>query len=175
MVRRQREQLSRLAQAVTGIQAEAQLLVGRPATVLIQEVLRSNHDLLMRSHARDMTASGPRPVGAVDMELLRKCPRPVCLVRHVDPIKSRAASGAMTSGGTAWAPTPTSYDSHSLAFYLRGAAEGDWRALMFTVQDGGARTRKRVVDTSLTSPSDFSGPGFEMPLQSRTDSWCRAR
>jgi universal stress protein E len=57
-------------------------LVGRPATVLIQEVLRSNHDLLMRSHARDVTASGPQPFGAVDMELLRKCPCPVLLVRH---------------------------------------------------------------------------------------------
>jgi len=70
------------------------------------------------------------------------------------------------------------YDSHSLAFCLRGAAEGDddlyvminayWRALTFTVHDGGARTWKRVVDTSLTSPSDFREPGFEVPLQSRT-------
>jgi isoamylase len=83
----------------------------------------------------------------------------------------------MTSGGTAWAPTPTSH-THSLAFCLRGAAEVDddlyvminayWRALTFTVHDGGARTWKRVVDTSLTSPSDFREPGFEVPLQSRT-------
>jgi len=59
-------------------------LVGRPATVLIEEVLRSDHDLVMRSHARD-TMSGPRPFGAVDMELLRKCPCPVLLVRHGPP------------------------------------------------------------------------------------------
>jgi nucleotide-binding universal stress UspA family protein len=64
------------------VPTEAKLLVGRPGTVLIQEVLRSNHDLLMRSHARDTTAASPTPFGSVDMELLRKCPCPVLLVRH---------------------------------------------------------------------------------------------
>jgi nucleotide-binding universal stress UspA family protein len=82
MVSRRRQQLARIAQTVTDIQVEAKLLVGRPATVLIQEVLRSKHDLLMRSHARDAVASSPTPFGAVDMELLRKCPCPVFLVRH---------------------------------------------------------------------------------------------
>ena len=85
MVRERREQLARVAQAVNGVRAEPKLLVGRPATVLIQEVLRSNHDLLMRSHARELAASGPRPFGAVDMELLRKCPCPVLLARDGSP------------------------------------------------------------------------------------------
>ncbi len=82
-----RQQLTRIADAVTGVRTEAKLLIGRPGTVLVQEVLRSNHDLLMRSHARDTTSIGPRPFGAVDMELLRRCPCPVFLVRHghVDP------------------------------------------------------------------------------------------
>lgn len=44
--------------------------------------MRSKHDLLLRSHARDAVASRPRPFGTVDMELLRKCPCPVFLVRH---------------------------------------------------------------------------------------------
>jgi len=79
---RRRARLAQIAHAVSGIDTESKLLVGRPATVLIQEVLRSGHDLLMRSHARDTVASGPRPFGAVDMELLRKCPCPVFLVRH---------------------------------------------------------------------------------------------
>lgn len=82
MVSRRRQQLARIAHAVTDVPIEARLLLGRPATVLIQEVLRSHHDLLMRSHAREVTASGPRPFGAVDLELLRKCPCPVLLVRH---------------------------------------------------------------------------------------------
>ncbi len=82
MVTRRRQQLGRIADAVTDVPTEARPLVGRPATALIQEVLRAKHDLLMRSHARDMTAAGSRPFGAVDMELLRKCPCPVMLVRH---------------------------------------------------------------------------------------------
>jgi universal stress protein E len=82
MVGQRRQHLSRLAQSVTEVPTEAKLLIGRPATALIQEVLRSNHDLLMRSHARDLAAEGPRPFGAVDMELLRKCPTPVFLVQH---------------------------------------------------------------------------------------------
>ena len=85
MVRERRHQLARLANAVNGVRAESRLLVGRPATVLIQEVLRSNHDLLMRSHARELSAAGPRPFGSVDMELLRKCPCPVLLARHGSP------------------------------------------------------------------------------------------
>ena len=85
MVRDRRQQLARVANAVNDVRAEAKLLVGRPATVLIQEVLRSNHDLLMRSHARELAASGPKPFGAVDMELLRKCPCPVLLSRHGSP------------------------------------------------------------------------------------------
>ena len=85
MVRERRQQLARVANAVNDVRAESKLLVGRPATVLIQEVLRSNHDLLMRSHARELAASGPKPFGAVDMELLRKCPCPVLLARHGSP------------------------------------------------------------------------------------------
>ena len=85
LVRDRRQQLARIAGEVSDVRAEAKLLVGRPATVLIEEVLRSNHDLIMRSHARDLTSPGPRPFGAVDMELLRKCPCPVLLVRHGQP------------------------------------------------------------------------------------------
>lgn len=55
MVSDRRQQLARVADTVTDVRAESKLLVGRPATVLVQEVLRSNHDLLMRSHARDLT------------------------------------------------------------------------------------------------------------------------
>src|SRR5262245_60721867 len=80
IINERRQQLSDLARSVTGIQTEARLLLGRPATVLIQEVLRSNHDLLMRSHARDQ-GKDARPFGAGDMELLRKCPCPVFLVQ----------------------------------------------------------------------------------------------
>jgi glycogen operon protein len=62
-----------------------------------------------------------------------------------------------------------SYDSRSLAFCLHGASQGDddiyvminafWEALDFEIQEGTAREWKRVVDTALPSPHDFSDPG----------------
>jgi nucleotide-binding universal stress UspA family protein len=85
LVSDRRQQLARIAGEISDVHAEAKPLVGRPATALIEEVLRSNHDLVMRSHARDLASAGPRPFGAVDMELLRKCPCPVLLVRHGPP------------------------------------------------------------------------------------------
>jgi nucleotide-binding universal stress UspA family protein len=85
LVRDRRRQLARIAGEVSDLQVETKLLIGRPATVLIQEALRSNHDLVMRSHARDLTAPAAKPFGVVDMELLRKCPCPVLLVRHGPP------------------------------------------------------------------------------------------
>lgn len=88
LVRDRRQQLARIAGEVGEVHVESKLLVGRPATVLIEDVLRSNHDLVMRSHARDLASSGPRPFGAVDMELLRKCPCPVLLVRHGPPARA---------------------------------------------------------------------------------------
>jgi len=95
LMRDRRQELAQVAQGIREVQAEAKLLVGRPATVLIEEVLQSNHDLIMRSHARDLASSGSRPFGAVDMELLRKCPRPVLLVRHGQPAtKPRIACAA---------------------------------------------------------------------------------
>jgi nucleotide-binding universal stress UspA family protein len=85
LVRDRRHQLARIVGQVSEVHAEAKLLLGRPATVLIEEVLRSNHDLLMRSHARDAATSGLSQFGAVDMELLRNCPCPVLLVRQGQP------------------------------------------------------------------------------------------
>jgi isoamylase len=64
--------------------------------------------------------------------------------------------------------------SHSLAYYLHGAAleDGDlyvminayWERLRFTVQEWGAGGWVRVVDTSLPSPEDIASPGEEERL-----------
>ena len=86
IVRDQRQQLARIANGVMDVGVRSKLLAGRPATALIQEVLNSGHDLVMRSHARDLTSPGAKPFGVVDMELLRKCPCPVLLARHGKPV-----------------------------------------------------------------------------------------
>jgi universal stress protein E len=82
LIERRRGQLNRIVSEIRDVSAEARLLVGRTATVLMQEVMRSNHDLLMRSHAREASGAIAKEFGAVDMELLRKCPCAVMLVRH---------------------------------------------------------------------------------------------
>jgi len=66
-----------------------------------------------------------------------------------------------------------SYESRSLAFCLHGASQKDddiyvminayWQPLTFTIQEGTARKWKRIVDTGLTSPDDFSEGG--VPVQ----------
>ena len=67
-----------------------------------------------------------------------------------------------------------SHDSHSLAFCLHGASQDDddiyvminayWERLNFQLQEGTAQEWKRIVNTALASPDDFSEHGE--PLQS---------
>lgn len=71
--------LTAIAEAIRNVPVTTELLRGRPGIALTQEVLRTGHDLLVRSHGRDL-AEAPRPFGAIDMELLRQCPCPVWLI-----------------------------------------------------------------------------------------------
>jgi isoamylase len=69
-----------------------------------------------------------------------------------------------------------SNESHSLAFCLHGASQGDndiyvminayWQELEFNIQEGTAQEWVRVVDTALPSPDDFAESG--VPLRSMT-------
>jgi nucleotide-binding universal stress UspA family protein len=93
----QRQQLARIARGVTDVATESRLLTGRPATALIQQVLRDGHDLLVRAHDRDGTTSSSKPFGAVDLELLRKCPCPVLLVRPTAASPPLRVAGAVNS------------------------------------------------------------------------------
>jgi isoamylase len=68
-----------------------------------------------------------------------------------------------------------SVPSRSLAWYLDGASQQDddiyvmvnafWEPLTFVVQDGQPGEWRRVVDTSLASPDDFSETGEEPHLE----------
>lgn len=85
LVEHRRERLAQVvAKGVASVPITTELLRGRPGSALIQEVLRSGHDLVVRSHGRDLCDSA-RPFGAVDMELLRQCPCPVWLVDRRAP------------------------------------------------------------------------------------------
>jgi isoamylase len=69
-----------------------------------------------------------------------------------------------------------SWESHSLAFFLRGASQMDddlyvminayWDDLQFLIQEGRSGEWKRGIDTALDSPDDFREVGREVPLRS---------
>jgi universal stress protein E len=78
LVRDRHDRLATIAAAVESMPIEFDVLRGRPSMALVQEVLRSSHDLLIRSHARDLAA--PRALRTIDRELFRQCPCPVWAV-----------------------------------------------------------------------------------------------
>ena len=78
IIRQRRERLAAIGAAADGVSVECDVLLGRASIELIREVLRSGHDLLIRSHARDLAA--PKAFGAIDMQLFRQCPCPVWAV-----------------------------------------------------------------------------------------------
>jgi nucleotide-binding universal stress UspA family protein len=85
LVEHRTDRLRSLRSGVHGVDVAIELLRGRPATALIQEVLAAGHGLVVRSHDRDQTEAA-RQYGAVDMELLRLCPSPVWLIgRRASP------------------------------------------------------------------------------------------
>lgn len=63
LVARRLEQLTAIAARVKDVPIATGVLRGRPATALIREVVRSGHDLLVRSHGRDLDERG-KPFGA---------------------------------------------------------------------------------------------------------------
>jgi universal stress protein E len=95
LLEHRRERLSAIAAGLRGVGATADVLRGRPGTALIEEVLRFQHDLLVRSHGRD-DSGGVRPYGAIDMELLRQCPCPVGWLRVTSLIGLGASSPQFT-------------------------------------------------------------------------------
>jgi isoamylase len=88
--------------------------------------------------------------------------------RHPSLLRSRFWREDVAWYGTG-ARADLSHDSRSLAFCLHGASQSDddtyvminayWEALEFRVQEGTAQEWKRIVDTALPSPDDFSVSG----------------
>jgi universal stress protein E len=80
LMRGRRQQLARIGYGVRDVAVEVDMLAGPPAEALTRDVLRFGHDLVVRSHARDLVASSSAPHADVDVQLLRHCPCPVWAV-----------------------------------------------------------------------------------------------
>ena len=64
------------------------VLAGRVAPALVEEVQRGRHDLLMRAHSRDVVSRGPRELRDVDVQLFRMCQCPVWAAGYGVPSRS---------------------------------------------------------------------------------------
>jgi universal stress protein E len=168
------QRLQSLAAGVATGDVKTELLRGRPATALIREVLAAGHDLLVRSHARDL-ADQPKPYGAVDMELLRQCPCPVWLI------------GPRPSPHTPWRlvaainPNPDDATEQELnrmvvewALTLRDLTAADLTLLHAWTVFGGSVLRSRLPEQefldyveSARSASQDAMAAFAKPLTDR--------
>ncbi len=96
VVRHHRERLARLAGSVTTVPVEHTVLVGRPATMLMETVERSARPLLLRA-GHEPAVADDYPFGAIGLELLRKCPCPVLLVHPDRPDPPRLVAAAVNA------------------------------------------------------------------------------
>jgi hypothetical protein len=84
-------------------------VIGPPSLSLVREVVRFRHDVLVRSHARDLVA--PPELHDVDVQLSRLCPCPLWTARRsapnstakITPLRIDTMIAADKSGAT----TPT--------------------------------------------------------------------
>jgi len=165
LIARRREQLTRIAGALTGVPAEVKLLFGRPGTVLIQEVLRSGHDLLVRSHDRDLAVAAPRPFGAVDMELLRKCPCPVMLIRHGAAAAAPQIVAAVNASTDRESERALNTRIIALALLVGDLEGGTTRVLQAWAPFAEGRTRSLLTDDGFASYVDAVRQGASDKLR----------
>jgi nucleotide-binding universal stress UspA family protein len=105
------------------VPVETAILRGAPGVALVQEVLRSGHDLLVRAHGRDLPDEAP-PFGPIDLHLLRTCPCPVWLVGPQEAARTPHVIAAVDS--SAMHPDEQALNRHIIehALQLREARGG---------------------------------------------------
>jgi universal stress protein E len=139
-----RQALVAIAAQVHDVPVSTALLRGRAGTALTEEVVRSGHDLLIRSHGRDL-GEEPRPFGAIDMELLRSCPCPVWLVGPRGPRSGRLHILAAVHGNPD-DPVEQALNASIVewALTLQVLAEADLTVLQAWLPFGASLLRSRI-------------------------------
>ncbi len=92
----QRKRLEESAQTTVGdaVTVEIRILVGKPFVEVTRQVLRNNHDLVMKAVEPDGNLRS-RLFGNTDMNLLRNCPCPVWIVKGTGEQPVRRILAAM--------------------------------------------------------------------------------
>jgi nucleotide-binding universal stress UspA family protein len=145
IVEDRRQRLEAIASRLSGVTVKTELLRGRPASAVVEEAVRSEHDVVVRSHGRDI-ADPPRPYGAIDMELLRTCPCPVWLIdrRSVQRGAWRIVAAVHADGADA---TEQALNHRILdwALTLRDLGGGDLTILQAWIPYGASLLRARMA------------------------------
>ncbi|HXW05789.1 MAG TPA: universal stress protein [Vicinamibacterales bacterium] len=162
--------LEALAASVSRIPVSTSLLRGRPATALVQEVLAGGHDLVVRSHDRDLAGS-PRLYGAVDMELLRVCPCPVWLIGRGPSHTPRRIVAAVN----AEAPEPTEQELNRTvtewALTLRDLTGAGITLLYAWIPFGASLLEARLSETEFAEYLEEARRAADSAMRAFTDSF----
>ncbi len=95
-VSEKREQLEKVVRAAKagGVDIKANVLVGKPFLEIIRQVLRKEHDLVIK--CVDPTGSFKNTLfGSTDMHLMRKCPCPVWIMKSTEHEQHRSIMAAV--------------------------------------------------------------------------------
>jgi nucleotide-binding universal stress UspA family protein len=159
--------LDTVARRVQEVSVGTELLRGRPGNALIQEVRRSGHDLLVRSHERDFSES-PRRYGAVDMELLRQCPCPVWLIgrSHRHPSRLLAAIHADPSNALEQGLNTTILE---WALLLKELGDAELTVLQAWTAFGASLLESRMSPDEFAAYIDAARRGAEEALRTFTE------
>ena len=163
LVAHRRERLAATAAQITGVPVTTELLRGRPATAIVGEVLRSGHELVVRSHARDL-AEAPRRFGAVDMELLRHCPCPVWLIGPGSGTRLRRILAAVHSHTDDQAEQKLNATILELALTLKEIEGGELTVLEAWSVFGEDLLRSRLSHAEFTAAIDAARQEVERDL-----------
>ncbi len=78
----------------TGISVTTKVLVGKPFVEIIRQVVRGCHDLVIKC-AEESVGIKARLFGSTDMNLMRKCPCPVWVIKAKEPQRYRRILAAV--------------------------------------------------------------------------------
>ena len=96
LISEQREKLDDIVSSIVEADRfiKVSVLIGNPYIEIIRQVLRSNHDLLIKSADEDQSLRNLL-FGSTDMHLMRKCPCPVWILKSTQQPHSRRILAAL--------------------------------------------------------------------------------
>jgi nucleotide-binding universal stress UspA family protein len=139
----------------SGVQVSGKMLYGMPFLVIIREVLRNEHDLVMTT-AEGRVGLKERLFGSAALHLMRQCPCPVWVVKPSQPQGYTRILAAVD-------PTPMDEERHALNIKIMDLATSLARR----------QQSELVVVHTWTFPVEHSLRSGQLGPSSKVDGWVR--